>query len=130
MRHGPIAAANPTLTATVAGAVNGDTFTATATTTATASSAVGIYPITPTVTGANINDYTVTAANGTLTVSQAGTGNIALSSTPNPSTYGRHRYGQLHGRNYAAGNRHYQWDHSNVHDKHACRWIRSSNGGL
>ncbi len=64
-------AANPTFTGTVTGAVNGDTFTETFSTTATASSAVGSYPITPTVTGTHLSDYTVTTTNGALTVTKA-----------------------------------------------------------
>jgi len=66
-------AANPTFTGSVTGALNGDTFTETFSTTATTSSLVGIYPIVPAITGANIGNYTVTVTNGTLTVSQVGT---------------------------------------------------------
>ena len=62
---------NPALTATVSGAVNGETFTATATTTATQASTVGTYPIVPSVSGTDLADYTVTKINGTLTVTQA-----------------------------------------------------------
>ncbi len=54
--------ANPAFGGTVTGALNGDTFTVTGTTTATVSSPLGSYPITPTATGANIGNYTVTAA--------------------------------------------------------------------
>ena len=64
-------AANPTFTGTVTGMMNGDTFTESFSTTATTTSAAGTYPITPTVTGANLSDYTVTTVNGTLTVSAA-----------------------------------------------------------
>jgi hypothetical protein len=64
-------AANPVLTGTVSGAVNGDTFTVSGTTAATLTSTPGTYPITPTVTGANLSDYAVTNVNGTLTVTQA-----------------------------------------------------------
>ncbi|HWZ50728.1 MAG TPA: MBG domain-containing protein [Granulicella sp.] len=63
--------ANPTFTGIYAGAVNGDTFTVAGTTTATTTSPVGTYSIVPTVTGANLANYTVTIVNGTLTVSQA-----------------------------------------------------------
>ncbi|HKO10837.1 MAG TPA: MBG domain-containing protein [Acidobacteriaceae bacterium] len=60
--------ANPPLTATVTGTVNGDSLNYTLDTTATATSGVGPYPITVTL-GANAN-YAVTPANGTLTVNQ------------------------------------------------------------
>jgi hypothetical protein len=63
-----VGVANPTLTGTVTGAVNGDTFTATYSTTATIASPPGSYPITPSVTGTNIADYNVNLVNGTLTV--------------------------------------------------------------
>jgi hypothetical protein len=61
--------ANPTLSATVGGTVNGDTLNYTLTTTATTASGVGPYPITVTL-GSNPN-YSVTPTNGTLTVTQA-----------------------------------------------------------
>jgi hypothetical protein len=64
-------AANPALTATASGAVNGDVFTVSATTTATQSSPVGSYPVAPTASGANLADYTITTVNGILTVTQA-----------------------------------------------------------
>jgi hypothetical protein len=66
-------AANPTFTGTVTGAVNGDAFAETFSTTATAASIVGAYSIVPSVTGTNLGNYTVGAANGVLTISQAGT---------------------------------------------------------
>jgi hypothetical protein len=89
-------AANPSFTGTVAGAVNGDTFTETFTTTATPASIVGSYQIVPSVTGANIANYTVNANVGTLTVSQAGTAttfalsnqNLTLTATVAPLTNG------------------------------------------
>jgi hypothetical protein len=62
-------AANPTLTATVVGAVNGDTLNFSLATTATTASNVGGYAITVTL-GSNPN-YSVTPTNGTLTVTQA-----------------------------------------------------------
>ena len=66
-------AANPTLTVSYSGFVNGDTsssITAPAiSTTATISSAVGSYPIT--VTGGAAANYTLTLVNGTLTVNKA-----------------------------------------------------------
>ena len=66
-------AANPAFTGSVTGAVYSDTFTESFSTTATLASIVGGYPITPSVTGTNLANYTVTATNGTLTISQAGT---------------------------------------------------------
>ena len=63
--------ANPALTATATGSVNGDVITASATTSATASSAVGTYSIVPSAAGTNLARYTVNSVNGTLTVTQA-----------------------------------------------------------
>jgi hypothetical protein len=63
--------ANPVFTGTVAGQQNGDTFAESFSTTATQSSPVNTYAIVPNVTGTNLGDYTVSAANGTLTVTQA-----------------------------------------------------------
>ena len=64
-------AANPTLTVSYSGFVNGDTAAslttpATASTTATAASAVGTYPIT--ASGATSPNYTISYVPGTLTV--------------------------------------------------------------
>ena len=64
-------AANPTFTASAAGAVNGDSFSFTESTTATPASPVGTYSIVPVATGANLANYNVVYVNGTLTVSQA-----------------------------------------------------------
>jgi hypothetical protein len=64
---------NPIFTGTVIGTINGDALTETFTTPAGAASSVGTYPIIPSATGANAGSYNVIAANGTLTVSQAGT---------------------------------------------------------
>ena len=50
--------ANPSFTGTVTGAVNGDVFTETFTTTATTTSNAGNYAIVPSVTGADLADYT------------------------------------------------------------------------
>src|ERR1700677_2105904 len=66
-------AANPTFSGTVTGQQNGDTFTESFTTTATTTSAVGSYPIVPSVTGANLASYTVTIVNGGLSVTGAST---------------------------------------------------------
>jgi MBG domain (YGX type)/Bacterial Ig-like domain (group 3) len=63
--------ANPTFTGTISGALNGDTFTATYSTTATITSPVGTYPITATVSGANVGSYNVVVNPGTLTVTTA-----------------------------------------------------------
>ena len=60
--------ANPTFTGSVTGAVNGDTFTETFVTTATNSSPTGTYAIVPSVSGADLTDYTITMTNGTLTI--------------------------------------------------------------
>ena len=61
---------NPSFTATISGALNGDVFTATVSTPATAASPVGAYPVTATVSGPTAN-YVVTVVNGTLTVNPA-----------------------------------------------------------
>jgi hypothetical protein len=66
-------AANPAFTATLSGVVGSDTFTESFTTTATTTSNVGSYPIVPSVAGAKLADYTVTAINGELTVTGAAT---------------------------------------------------------
>jgi subtilase family serine protease len=65
--------ANPSFTGTVTGTVNGDTFVETFSTAATIASAAGGYAIVPAVTGANSADYTVTATNGTLSITPAPT---------------------------------------------------------
>nr|WP_276496071.1 MBG domain-containing protein [Pontibacter litorisediminis] len=60
---------NPTLTGDIiSGAAAGDALTVTASTTATPASGVGQYPITVSVSGAMIANYTVEAQEGTLTV--------------------------------------------------------------
>jgi HSP20 family molecular chaperone IbpA len=63
--------ANPALTGTVSGAVNGDSFAASYSTAATPGSDVGGYAITASLTGPKLNDYAVTYNTGTLTVSPA-----------------------------------------------------------
>jgi hypothetical protein len=65
--------ANPAFTGTITGEVPADSFTESFATPATLDSAVGSYPITPSVTGSNLADYTVTAQSGVLTVGPAGT---------------------------------------------------------
>ena len=62
---------NPFFSGSVTGAINGDMFTVTGTSTATPSSPAGTYPITYTVYGYNINDYSVNYVTGTLTVTAA-----------------------------------------------------------
>ena len=79
--------ANPTFTGTVTGQKYSDTFSESFTTTATTTSAVGSYAIVPSATGANLGDYSVTATNGTLTITQAATTTVltASSATINPN---------------------------------------------
>jgi hypothetical protein len=83
-------AANPALTGTYTGAVNGDTFTVSASTSATITSAVGTYAIVPTPTGTDLANYTVVPTNGTLTVAQSTLTVVAADATrvygtPNPA---------------------------------------------
>jgi hypothetical protein len=79
-------AANPAFSGTVAGAVGSDSFSAGFTTPASATSNVGTYPIVPTVTGTQLANYTVTAVNGTLTVTPAATSTTL--SAPASAAYG------------------------------------------
>ncbi len=62
---------NPAFTGMVSGAVNGDQFVVGGSSIAGASSPVGSYFIIPSVTGTALANYTVTAVNGTLTVTQS-----------------------------------------------------------
>ncbi|HYF76054.1 MAG TPA: MBG domain-containing protein, partial [Symbiobacteriaceae bacterium] len=62
--------ANPPLTGTVSGAVNGDSISGSFATLANATSPVGTYPITASVSG-NVGNYTVFTSNGVLTVTPA-----------------------------------------------------------
>jgi YVTN family beta-propeller protein len=73
--------ANPTFTGTVTGAVFGDIFTLSASTIATINSPPGTYPITPSVAGAALTNYTVTYVNGTLTITKAST-LVTLTASP------------------------------------------------
>jgi hypothetical protein len=75
---------NPTFTCTITGAVPGDTFTDTCSTTATLLSDVGSYPITPTITSANIANYaTVTVVPGALAITPLATvTTVITSATP------------------------------------------------
>jgi Bacterial Ig-like domain (group 3)/MBG domain (YGX type) len=79
-------AANPTFSGTVTGAQNGDTFTESFSTTATTTSGVGSYQIVPSVSGNNLNNYTVDIVDGTLTVTGAPT--TTTLSAPASSAYG------------------------------------------
>lgn len=60
--------ANPALTGTIDGILNGDDITATFSTTATTASGAGVYDIVPVASGAKLSNYAVTYDNGTLTV--------------------------------------------------------------
>jgi hypothetical protein len=67
-------AANPSFTGTITGILNGDSITAAYSSSASASSAVGTYPIVPTLNDGNTNklgNYNVTVTNGTLSVTPA-----------------------------------------------------------
>jgi Bacterial Ig-like domain (group 3)/MBG domain (YGX type) len=75
-------AANPMFTGTVLGAKSSDIFSESFTTTATPISPVGSYVIVPTASGANVGDYTVTTADGALTVTQAPTTTGITTSSP------------------------------------------------
>jgi gliding motility-associated-like protein len=78
--------ANPALTFTYAGLVNGDTKVITEpgiSTTATASSNVGTYPIT--LTGGADQNYAVTLVNGTLTIGQK---SLTITADDKQKTYG------------------------------------------
>jgi hypothetical protein len=63
--------ANPTFTGTMTGVQGGDVLVESFSTSATASSISGSYTIVPSVTGSALSNYTVTAQNGVLTVTQA-----------------------------------------------------------
>ncbi len=65
-------APNPTFTGAITGKVNdGDNLALSFTTTATATSNAGTYPIVPSISGDDLDDYTITVTNGTLTVTKA-----------------------------------------------------------
>lgn len=81
-------ASNPAFTGTVAGAMNNDSFTEMFSTAATTTSNAGTYAIVPSVTGSNLNDYMVTANNGTLTVTKAATA-TTLSASENSIASGQ-----------------------------------------
>ena len=79
-------ATNPAFSGTVTGGVGSDTFNESFSSSATATSNIGTYPIVPSVTGAQVANYTVTAVNGTLTVSPATTSTKL--SAPASAAYG------------------------------------------
>jgi sugar lactone lactonase YvrE len=62
---------NPAFTNTISGGLPGDIFTFTYSTTATQSSGVGTYPISATVAGSNLANYSVTVVPATLTITPA-----------------------------------------------------------
>ncbi len=65
--------ANPALTGTLSGVVNGDNITGSYSTTATATSPVGDYPIVPSLNDPDnrLGNYSVTKTNGTLSIGKA-----------------------------------------------------------
>jgi hypothetical protein len=65
--------ANPAFHGTITGAVGSDSFQESFATAATATSNVGSYAIVPSVTGAQLANYTVTSVNGALAVTAAAT---------------------------------------------------------
>lgn len=64
-------AANPVFTGSVNGALSGQVFSESFTTAATTASPVGAYAIVPGLAGADLGNYTLVTANGTLTVTKA-----------------------------------------------------------
>ncbi len=62
---------NPVFTGTLVGIKNNDVITATYSTPATTASPIGTYPITATLAGTNLPNYTATINNGTLTITAA-----------------------------------------------------------
>ncbi len=79
-------AANPAFSGTISGQVHGDVITATYSTTATASSAAGTYPITATLAGAALPNYSPTITPGVLTVTSVTP--VVSWSTPASIVYG------------------------------------------
>jgi hypothetical protein len=73
-------AANPALGGVIAGLLNGDTVAVAYATGATAASPVGSYPITATVSGAALGNYTLSVTPGTLSVTPAATSTTMTSS--------------------------------------------------
>ena len=73
-------AANPVFGSVITGLLNGDTVVVSYATAATASSTVGSYPITATVSGAALGNYTLRVTPGTLSVTPAATATTVTSS--------------------------------------------------
>jgi hypothetical protein len=65
--------ANPAFSGNVTGQLSGNAFTESFTTSAILTSPAGTYSIVPAAAGSTLSDYTQSIANGTLTVTQAGT---------------------------------------------------------
>ena len=82
----PYAAANPTFTWGYTGEKNGEGFTGTNTTAATTNSGVGSYPVTPSVAGATLGNYTRITNSGTLTVTPT---SLTITALPQSKTYGQ-----------------------------------------
>jgi hypothetical protein len=85
--------ANPALTASYSGFMNGDTSAVLSgspslTTTATAASPTGSYTITAAAGTLSAANYSFVFVNGTLTITKA-TSSLSITSTINPSTYGQ-----------------------------------------
>ncbi|WP_299708600.1 MBG domain-containing protein [uncultured Pontibacter sp.] len=76
---------NPTFTGAVRGIVAGDVIIASYGTPATKASAVGDYPIEPTLTGDALSNYEVSSTNGTLTISKA---SLSVSANDKSRIYG------------------------------------------
>jgi hypothetical protein len=62
--------ANPTFSGTTTGLFKGDTVVTSFTSPATLNSPVGTYPITPTVSGAALSNYSINLVSGSLTITQ------------------------------------------------------------
>ncbi len=78
--------ANPVFHGTITGAVGSDSFQESFATVATATNDVGSYAIVPSVTGAQLANYTVTSVNGTLAVTAAAT--TTTLAAPGSAAYG------------------------------------------
>ena len=78
-------AANPAFVVSFSTQLNGQSVSVTPQTTATPSSPVGTYPITATVTGADVANYTITVVGATLSVTKAP---LYISARNVPSIYG------------------------------------------
>lgn len=76
----PYGAVNPAFSGVLVGSVNGDTFTESFTTAAILTSPPGSYSIVPSISGTNIADYTVSATDGDLIVTQAASSTTLSSS--------------------------------------------------